>query len=199
LLGVLAQAAVIPLTNADFELPVGGTDTWDDVPGWTGDSTNGSGTDIYFLDGSRGFSAVLNFADTGVFQTTGYQVQPGDSFTFSFEAVGLGDTLQASLYYLNDLAERVTLVNSVFQIQPTLSWPGIPYESTYVIDDAGASGRFVGIEFDDITAQGNNIWFDNVTLSVVAVPEPGAVAMIAIAFTSLLALRSRRSRTPRSG
>lgn len=119
----------------------------------------------------------------------------------SFATIVPGSTLELSLYYLDDLSNKVkvgsTTVTYSAAAFPASSTPNlIDYQVNVATVNAGDAwaGKHIGIQLEstipmEMTSFGN--WdFDNVRLT--AVPEPTALALVALSGGALLLNRSRR-------
>ncbi len=120
----------------------------------------------------------------------------------SFGIIPPGSTLELSLYYLDDLANKVKVGSTVvsysaadFPLTPTLNL--IDYQVNVPVVNPGDAwaGKNIGIHLEstiavEMTSFGN--WdFDNVRLT--AVPEPTAMALLGIGISGMILARSRRS------
>jgi PEP-CTERM motif len=120
---------------------------------------------------------------------------------FGKTSIAPGSTLELSLYYRDNLANRVKVGSTVityssteFPITPQLNL--IDYQVNVPIVQAGDAwaGQKIGIQLESTvsipqTSFGN--WdFDNVRLT--AVPEPGTIALLGLGVGGLLVARLRR-------
>ena len=190
LAAISGQTAVILLINSDFDDDPLPQSSWSTVLGWTasGNNANNSGTDAYLFPGND-LSAVLHSDDDGVYQTTGYTIAAGDTFTVSFDAANVqASDLNIILYYVDDLDDRIPLVTEVRTPVP-FAWAAFSFDYSLIVP--AAVGRTLGIEFDNQTVGSTQVYFDNIDLSVTAIPEPASIAMFAVAAGALLLVRRR--------
>ncbi len=157
---------------------------------------------------------LLAFPQVTLFQD--YNSSPTHDFNATFETgkaynltIGLfgkaniipGSTLELSLYYRDNLDNKVTVGSTIvtysstaFPITPNLNL--IDYQVNVPTVQAGDAwaGKHIGIQLEStipiaLTSGGN--WdFDNVRLT--AVPEPAAMALLGFGFGGLLLAYSRR-------
>lgn len=119
----------------------------------------------------------------------------------SFAVIAPGSTLELSLYYLDNLNNKVKVGSTVvsysaaaFPLSPTPNL--IDYQVNTLIVNAGDAwaGKHIGIQLEstipmEMTSFGN--WdFDNVRLT--AAPEPTTLALLGLGFSGLILARSRR-------
>lgn len=72
-----------------------------------------------------------------------------------------------------------------------------PWASYTLTGEAPAGTTSITVEFASAMppGTGGSIWFENASLTVVAVPEPGSAALIALGAVALIGYRSRRNST----
>jgi hypothetical protein len=159
---------------------------------------------------------ILGFPQVTLFQD--YNSSPTHDFNASFQ-VGMsynltlgvfgkdtlapGSTLALSLYYLDDLNQRLTIGSTIITYsqasfptnQPLQLVDYSVFVPTVQAGDAWA-GKHIGIELESTTplqlATGGNWDFDNVRL--IAVPEPSTIALLILAAGGLFVAQRRARR-----
>ncbi len=236
--GALSQAAPLVLIdgtadggytlNGSFESPGGGG--FQTVPdNWTAVSTstpvsgvvearNNTASDGSYsgLIGADSSSANFNLI-TDTFQTGNYTIGLGDSYTLSFEHIGLLnwddgiDEIRYSLFYTADntltgvtyqapgsgsgliLGATATVLFSD-AITVDLTWGSTGSINTAAVSDGGAVGQHLFLAFTSAGASGEYARVDEVNLSVTVVPEPGSMVLVLAGMASIVLLARKRSR-----
>jgi len=138
--------------------------------------------------------AFAQSTDGGGYQISGYQIQAGDSFTLKWYG---NDGWNASVETINLLSAAAQ--NTPFASTGVLAtrsdalggWTEYTLNYTAAVGDAG---NYVGISF--INSKGTaGSWaaFDDFSLTVTPVPEPGALDLLGLGSFALIAARRRRS------
>jgi len=184
--GLLAGAAYpVTLVNPSFELPGtvkqncwdGGTNakgTFEDVPGWSSDTIAAdsgveSSSSYPATDGE--WTGFIKGNDPSVWQLTDYVIGADDVLVLKVDAANnwAATTLRMTIYY-DDAGARVSAVSEDVEISDTMA----TYSVTLVAADAPDSiGKLLGIEFDNVTEEGESwIGIDNVRLGPPPPPLP---------------------------
>ena len=191
-----AFADPIPLLNADFESN-SGTNVGDPLDGWM--PNGGIADHATFARPNNGtLGAFFGFYSAGTTETvgqlTGEVYQPNLIYTFRGWANGGGDfvgTVPFQLGYAatdDDLSSFVELATTTYDVgEPWADLAGV----TYATGAAGPEiGRQLIVRFGDGAAGGaSDIWFDNLSASVV--PEPASMVLAILGATALLRRRRR--------
>lgn len=166
----------VPLVNASFELPgttkikgwngegVGGTPAVD-IPGWASDkvvSDSGVETGYGATDGQ--WTAFLMGADPSVWQVTNYVIDAEDVFELQVDARNTwqGTTLRMILFYEEE-GFRIPVAFVDASVTDTMQTFSLVFDAKEAPD---AVGRKIGIEFDNVTTNGQSwIGLDNVRLT----------------------------------
>jgi hypothetical protein len=155
------------------------------------------------------FPQVTLFQDYSVSPTFDATFEVGKAYNLTVGVFGKGSsaplapgaTLTLSLYYRNDLGDKVT-VGATDVVYSSTTFPGtgpfnfLDYQVTLPTVQPGDAwaGQHIGIQLEstipmELTTGGN--WdFDNVRLT--AVPEPTALALLGLGFGGVFMARRRR-------
>ncbi len=183
-----SQAALVSLTNADFEAGVGnfpdGFDADPDIPGWMDLTITDAGVEAAgawwgTFDGHSAFLAVGN----GAYLLSGYTIQDGDEFTVGAAAKTWDATseLTATVFY-DDPANVI----GTYTIGVDNTWT--LYSSTPIAATPASIGGTLGISIENSASSGF-LNFDDVSIDVV--PEPSVALLGGVGILGLL--RRRRS------
>jgi hypothetical protein len=166
----------VPAENLSFELPgtekikgwngegVAGTPAVD-VPGWSSDSEvadSGVETGYGATDGE--WTAFLMGADPSVWQLTDYVIDAEDVFELQVDARNTwqGTTLRIILFY-DEEGIRIPVAFADVTVADAMQTFSLVFDAKEAPD---AVGRRIGIEFDNVTAEGESwIGLDNVRLT----------------------------------
>jgi hypothetical protein len=176
---VIPLPVAVPVENASFELPgtvkikgwngegIAGTPAVD-IPGWASDANSviaDSGVETGFGATDGTWTAFLMGADPSVWQSTGFVIAADDIFALSVDARNTwqGTTLRMTLYY-EDGGLRVPAATADVTVTDAMQTFKL---SLAVTDVPAAAGKVLGIEFKNVTTEGNSwIGLDNVRLTV---------------------------------
>jgi hypothetical protein len=171
------EPTAITVVNPSFELPgtvkikgwngegIGGTPAVD-IPGWSSDiAVQDSGVETGYTPTDGLWTAFLMGADPSVWQSTGFVIGAQDTFELAVDARNTwqGTTLRMTLYY-EDLGLRVPAASADVAVGDAMQTFTL---SLAAQDVPAAVGKVLGIEFDNVTANGDSwIGLDNVRLTV---------------------------------
>lgn len=200
-----AHAATIIINNSDFEDPgiVAGSNT-QTVTGWSGDSTQ-----EYIANPSGDWGPVditqvgyFTGAADGIFQELNHNWSTTDKYTLTFDAYEAGwrtgtagDTIQFQLRQTDGTllwdSGQLNLDNTLTGTQGSITYGATSHAFSFNIDAAtdfvgGSSGEQIRI---DIVANGDPVWFDNISLT--SVPEPSTSALVGLVGLGFILRRSR--------
>jgi hypothetical protein len=171
------KPVVIPVVNASFEQPgtvkikgwngegIAGTPAVD-IPGWASDTAVvDSGVETGYTPTDGLWTAFLKGADPSIWQSTGFVIQASDVIELSVDARNTwqGTTLRMLLYYDDpDLGIRFPAAMAEVAVTDAMQTFTLTLDAAQAPD---AVGKVLGIEFDNITTNGESwIGLDNVRL-----------------------------------
>jgi len=111
------------------------------------------------------WTAFLMGADPAVWQNTGFLIAAEDVFELKVDARNTwqGTTLRMTLYYL-DAGLRVPAATADVTVTDAMQTFALPFNAA---DLPACVGKEIGIEFDNVTTEGQSwIGLDNVRLTV---------------------------------
>jgi len=152
----------VPLTNASFETPSGGTSNWSLVPGWDSSGWNWI-EHVSAYDGSQaGFSG--SGATSYISQTTTETIEAGRTYTLTFYSnseVSSGNVARVRMVYGSTVIVSQDYGVTTSWAQKTLSFN--------LDDHPSAIGQTLAIEFKRVNGE---ICFDYVSLEYTLPPIP---------------------------
>ena len=188
---VASQAAMVTLTNADFELPGSPDNSWSNTKptGWTAtnagiqdrDPAVGVINTVVFLQGGSSLIQEIS-ADLAI----GAAVAIGDTFDFSILALNANSSAWIGFDIQDNLG--ASLIGGFQDVAITTSYSTIPISGTV---DTASTSVFLAIRNNQGSAVSSQALIDDVTLDYTPVPEPSSAALLGLGGLALI-LRRRK-------
>lgn len=196
-----AGAAPIEVKNAGFELPDPAN------PGPHAADWNGGFADFTAGWGSNTFSLAHNYGvDSGTQQTAYTVLAAGEVYTLTVQvplSLVAGSQIKID-EYTGELNLTLDSTTAASNAMPPTEFATYALLTTTYTTTSGDVGKTVGILLGgpsyvamyNTPGNGGRVYFDNVALDVVAVPEPASLALVTGLAGSLLLTRRRRDPRP---
>ncbi|SFZ94084.1 PKD domain-containing protein [Flaviramulus basaltis] len=168
-IGEPADFVAINVENSDFSLPATGKQSnWDNVPGWSSDSTATDSGVEEDGEGTNEWYAYRMSSDPSAYNLTDYVISDGKQFKINLDAWNGWNSSQiiVTLYYDTGDGIRNTLATQTFDLVIDPDNRVVSNFELIAPATTASVGANLGIMIDNVSTDGGDGWtsFDNVQL-----------------------------------